>query len=126
MTRKQALTTLAVISIVSIACCFFLLPPIFPAVPPPEFHKIKAGMPIKDAKAILGANPHVVVDEKKKNEDGVEIEPAIAWMHWNVHNGSIQVGVNRNDRIEMVVFQASRSSVVEELQDLWRLRRFFH
>jgi hypothetical protein len=122
-TRKRIAITFALISIASITCCFLILPPIFPVQPPPEFHQVKAGMHINEVKAILGNNPHVVQDDKKI-EDGVVIEPVWTWMDWPANEGLIQVSVNKQDRIEMVVFQRSRSSVVENVQEIWRLTRF--
>jgi hypothetical protein len=64
-----------------------------------------------------------MVDDKKF-ENGVVIEQPLTWMHWHVHDGLIQVAVNKQDRIEMVFFQPSRSSVVENMQEIWRLKRF--
>jgi hypothetical protein len=123
MTRKQALTTLAVISIVSVSFCFFLLPPIFPAVPPPEFHKIKVGMPINDVRPLF-KQPPTVIDDKKEN-DPLAI-PGPIWMFWHVHDGAIGVRLDDQERIDDVVFQASRSSVVEHLRGFWELRRFLN
>jgi hypothetical protein len=99
------------------------LPPIFPAQPPSNFHQVKVGMHINEVKAILGDKPHVL-DDDKKMENGVVIEQPLTWMHWYVHDGLIQVAVDKQDRIEMVFFSASRSSVVENVQEIWSLTRF--
>lgn len=122
-TRKQIAIVVALVSIACIVSCLFLLPPIFPTQPPADFHRVQAGMHIDEAKAIFGNKPNVLVDDKKI-ENGVVIEQPLTWMHWPVHDGLIQVAVNKQDRVEMVFFQPSRSSVVENLQEMWRWKRF--
>lgn len=123
-TRKKIALIFAIFSAASCAFCFSISPPIFPAQPPPEFHKVHVGMHVKDVKAILGNNFQVIDDDVKK-EEGIVREPGPIWIFWHVHDGAIGVMVRRDDeRVEMVDFQASRSSVVENVREIWSLTRF--
>jgi hypothetical protein len=125
--RKTIAIVLASLSVASLVCCLAISPPLLPAQPPPEYHKIQAGMHVREVKAILGDNVEIHDDDEKKAEEGIVREPGPIWMFWRVHDGSIGIMVNRREeRVEMIVFQANRSSVVENVQEFFSLFRFLH
>ena len=124
-TRKRlALIFLATGPLAALGCCCAVSPPIMPAVPPREFQQIREGMPSEEVKALFPEPPTIIDDGKKNDEPIAPPRPRYVWMQWFVHDGSILVQINERGLVEQFHFQASRSSVLENIQELWSLRRW--
>src|SRR5688500_13581625 len=116
-TRKRVvLGIIAILGLMTVACCISVYPSLFPAVPPPQLELIREGMPFKEVGGIYGRE-----HDHDSNEDAKkDTKP---WVACRVHEGSI---VAQRDEQGLVVqrhFQASCSSLVEELQSVWELIR---
>jgi len=114
--KRWALAVLAAFTLAVVGLCVSVSPSIFPVTPPVEFQQVQVGMPLEEVLAVLFSQEPNFNDK----EDG---KGGPVWVHWYVRDGVIQVRLDENGFVDFVNFQASRSSLIEEISEIVDLIR---